>query len=201
MRIPEYLGKIKPGEAVLIDYTARSQAPLVFRAVLETFGVDGTLVIDIADIGVTFKKFIELAGSWNGGFSKVKVIKLGGRIKWGTPLGHYDIYTDPRIFVKKIGGLVENVAPREKVIVTLGTERIPIIHSGSRRVTLHLVECASAKLGDPSLIVLYFINGDVAEREFIGMMRDVATRVIRADEEGIKVIKAPTVEELGTLEP
>ncbi len=201
MKLPEYFRKIKPGEAVLVEYTARSQAPLIFKDILKTFGIEKTLVIDVADIGMTFKKILDLAGMWNRDFSEVKVIKLGGKIKWGNVLGHYDIYTDPRVFIEKMGSMVESKFPGRRVVVALGTERVPIIHSDLKRVALDLAECASTKLGDPSLIVIYFINRDVAEGEFIGIMRDVATRVILADKGRIKIIKSPLIEDMETLKP
>ena len=180
----------KPGEIIVVEYTSKSQAPLVFSEILKAFGSENVLVLDIVDIGFTFQKALEVAGVEPNEIHSVPVVKLGGKINWGNVLARFDVYSDPRIFIEKTENLIKERAPKKRSIVTFGTERVPIIHKDARRVALYLTDCASEKLGNSFTTIVYFINRDTAERPFLGLMEDLATRVILASEEGVRVIKS-----------
>jgi len=191
MMLDEGVLSFKPGEIVIVEYTSRSQAPLLFAKILETFGDEILLVLDIVDIGFTFKKTLEIAGVGPADLDDVPVVKIGGKITWGRMLAHFDVYTDPRIFIEKTENLVKKeFTSKRGGIIAFGTERVPIIHKDARRVSLCLMNCASEKLGNPDKTLVYFINRDTSERAFLGLMEDIATRVILASEDGVRVIKS-----------
>ncbi|WP_457750601.1 DUF257 family protein [Thermococcus sp.] len=186
----EEILSFRPGEIIVVEYTSKSQAPLVFSEILKAFGSENMLVLDIVDIGFTFKKALEIAGIEPDEIHSVHVIKIGGKINWGDVLAQFDVYSDPRVFIEKTENLIKERAPKKRGIVTFGTERVPIIHKDARRVGLYLVNCAAERLGNPFTTIFYFINRDIAERPFLGLMEDLATRVVMISEEGVRVIKS-----------
>jgi hypothetical protein len=146
--------------------------------------------VDIADIGFTFKKFLDVVEP--DGFSpdEMPVIKIGGKIGWGTVIGTFNVYNNPGVFMEKTENLLIEMMEGLNAVLYFGMERVPRIHGNSEQVTLYIANYAATKLGNTPWRSFYFINRELSSKEFLGLMEELATDVLRTEGGKLRVIKS-----------
>jgi len=182
MRLEEFLGSVQPGEVVLIEYTTLAPASVALLRSVEAFGGECTIV-SVADMVTAFISSLKSAGVDVGRFGRASLIKIGGRVKWKYPLMHLPMTSNPTVVIGKIRERVQETA------VVVGLERFLMVQGSVERAALSVVEFLSGELGGRRRWIL-LVNFDVAPREFLALMEDVATRVLFLDGAEAKVLRS-----------
>ncbi len=182
MKLGEFLGSVQPGEIVLIEYTTLSPASAALLRTVEAFGGECTIV-SIADMAAAFVSSLKSAGVDMGRFDRAGLVKIGGRVEWKYPWMHLPMTSNPTVALEKIGGMIQETA------VVVGLERFLMVQGNVERAALSVIEFLSGELGGRRRWVL-LVNSDVAPREFLALLEDVATGVLFLDGARAKVLRS-----------
>ena len=182
MKLGEFLGSVQPGEIVLIEYTTLSPASAALLRTVEAFGGECTIV-SIADMAAAFVSSLKSAGVDMGRFDRAGLVKIGGRVEWKYPWMHLPMTSNPTVALEKIGGMIQETA------VVVGLERFLMVQGNVERAALSVIGFLSGELGGRRRWVL-LVNSDVAPREFLALLEDVATGVLFLDGARAKVLRS-----------
>jgi hypothetical protein len=187
MKLGEFLASIQPGEVVLIEYRTLAPASVALLRTVEAFGEECTTV-SVADMAMVFISSLQSAGVDIRKFDRVGLIKIGGRVEWKYPSLHLPMTSNPTVALEKLRGGIRKTA------VVVGLERFLMVQGSIERAALSVVEFLSDELGGRRRWVI-LVNSDVAPREFLALMEDVATRVLSLDGRRAKVLRSISGEE------
>lgn len=198
MKFREYLKEIRPGESVMIEHTSLSKHPLLFHAIGETHGWNRMLIVDIIDSVLPILRWLRLSEFHVP--ENVARIKAGGVSRWGRIILEVDPHKDPGIFLSKFNQkLREHYSKNpETVTVILNPERLVPIQDGDRHFIQSMANLAAAFIGNPKRTTFYFVNREMAEKTYLGLLEEAFTRVLVVGDDGkVLIAKSPHHDEEG----
>jgi len=196
MRLSEYLRSVMPGETVLIEHTSLSDHPLIFYTIGSTYGWNRVLIVDIIDSVIPLLRWMRLSGLTVP--DDVARIKAGGVSNWGRFILEVDPHKDPGIFLSKFTQKLKDYYSKnpETVTIILNPERLIPIQGNSRRFILLLANLSSVFVGNTKRRTFYFVNREMAEKTYLGLLEEAFTRVLLLGEEGkVLIAKSPIPED------
>jgi len=204
--IDKILFKIRPGETVLVEYSAVSSPELLFYLMCRGCGhAESPVLID--DISDTFSEYVirlELMGLDTEALMEVPVIKIGGNREFGNVVGRVEVDKYSLDF-KYYGKIYDKVVP-EKVVCNpvLGIHKLFV--ALERQDVIRLVRNISTFVGRKSRFAFYFINRDVLERknpELLPLLEETVSTVLQWEagkgKYRLRALKAANDEILGSI--
>ncbi|NJE76460.1 DUF257 family protein [Thermococcus sp. ES12] len=204
--IDKILLKIRPGETVLVEYSAVSSPELLLYLMCRRCGnVESPVLID--DISDTFSEYVirlELMGLDTEPLMEIPVIKIGGNREFGNVVGRVEVDKYSLDF-KYYGKIYDKVVP-EKVVCNpvLGIHKLFV--ALERQEVIRLVRNISTFVGRKSRFAFYFINRDVMERknpELLPLLEETASTVLQWEagkgKYRLRALKAANDEILGSV--
>ncbi|NJE29909.1 hypothetical protein E3E38_02435 [Thermococcus sp. 18S1] len=188
---------LRPGETVLIEYSAISSPELLLYLVCRRCRARGTPIIidDISDAFAESVIRLDLMGLELEGLRNAPVIKIGGNRDIGSVFGRVEVDKYSLDF-RYYDEIYEKIVPDEVVFnPVLGIHKLFI--ALERHEVIRLIRNISTFVGKKSRVALYFLNADMMERyspELLALFEETASTVLRWDFEGgkyrLRVIKA-----------
>ncbi|WP_148883273.1 DUF257 family protein [Thermococcus aciditolerans] len=196
---------LRPGETVLIEYSAVSSPELLLYLVCRRCRARGTplLIDDISDAFAESVIRLDLMGLELEGLRNVPVIKIGGSRDIGSVFGRVEVdkyFLDFRYYNE----IYKKIVPEEVVFnPVLGIHKLFI--ALDRHEVIQLIRNISTFVGKKSRVALYFLNLDIMERyspELLSFFEETASTVLRWDFEGgkyrLRVVKAANSSIMGS---
>jgi len=202
-------GALKRGEVVLVERTdAGDQYHNLHNMI--TWGLRdeyNILIVDILDSLHLLTAKARLAGIDTEVFTKVEVIKIGGRTPTGKVIKTIEEISEPVILTKKFRDVYEQVLESRSPVLTivLGIEKLLMASEFSSANVHALVKLISKYVGDERRLTVYLVKTDIIgpERQSLtALLEDMATTVIRVSKKGktteFHVVKSvtPTIEDI-----
>ena len=172
---------------VIIEYGARDQPALIFGELLDCFGEEGVVVVDVANTGLVMKKHLEALTDYKRSASP-KVIKIGGAVEWGDTIAILDVYNEPVVFLRKLDEILKERSKEIDAVLYFGIERLPRFHTDPPRIILAIAHRAILELSSP-YVPIYFINEDVSPPELKALLEEAADTVVVLKGENVKSVK------------
>lgn len=197
MKLGEYLGAVPNGSLVVVEYSSLSPVHVLVKAFLRAFEGRNFLIVDVFDTFFPVKRSLELAGEDVAFLENTDVVKGSGGIQWGRVLRTFDVKLDPNVYLWEFTHMLQNYYSKNPNTVSLffGIERIMSVQPDKPAFLLHLTNVMNAFIGDGRRVAVYFINRDVSDGRFLGLVEDVATHVLSAGEAYVEVLKSPKMED------
>ncbi|ASJ09422.1 hypothetical protein A3L11_09345 [Thermococcus siculi] len=202
--LEEYLENIKPGEDVLLEYTSREPAHVLFHCLMKCLKERGysTVIVDELDQLHVFKVQLKLAGADTSPIDSARVIKVGGTLQTGNVIGRVDLSKEIPIRKKYYEEILEKIGEDYTVRIVLGFDKILAMHEESRKELETLFSyMIRPHLGDERRTTVYFINTDLVSERTLMEFREHASRVFRArmlaGDLLLEVVKSPIPSEYG----
>lgn len=178
---------LKPGETILIEYSARSTPFIVFYSLIQWAKNNDfeILIDDILDTLYAYKVQLSLAGIDLDLFSDVLVIKEGGRVEVGRIVGRMGL-RDSAIYWSEYNKIMRPIFEKAKRLVIniiLGIEKLFVL-ADSKREILNNINNILSWTGNTKRITFYFINTDLVNTLGIGvlpLLEELASTVINVD--------------------
>lgn len=178
---------LKPGETILIEYSARSTPFIVFYSLIQWAKNNDfeILIDDILDTLYAYKVQLSLAGIDLDLFSDVLVIKESGRVEVGRIVGRMGL-RDSAIYWSEYNKIMRPIFERAKRLVIniiLGIEKLFVL-ADSKREILNNINNILSWTGNTKRITFYFINTDLVNTLGIGvlpLLEELASTVINVD--------------------
>jgi hypothetical protein len=201
--LDKVLGALRPGETVLVEYSAASLPEVLLYLVWSFNCRDGIIVDDVADTLCGTIKRLEVLGVDVSFLKKAPVIKIGGGNEYcGNVAGTVDLdryYLDVSHYNAIFNSLgLEGVA----INPVLGLHKLLV--SIERRNALRILGNISSFEGNRKRIAFYFVNRDAIEGvhpEVLALLEEIATTVIRWDFDSgkfrLRVLKAASLDIMG----
>ncbi|AFL95473.1 hypothetical protein CL1_1274 [Thermococcus cleftensis] len=196
---------LRPGETVLIEYSAVSSPELLLYLICRRCRARGTPLIidDISDAFAESVIRLDLMGLELEGLRNAPVIKIGGSREIGRVFGRVEVDKYSLDF-RYYNEIYEKIVPEEVVFnPVLGIHKLFI--ALERHEVMRLIRNISTFVGKKSRVALYFLNADIMERyspELLSFFEETASTVIRWDFEGgkyrLRVIKAANASIVGS---
>ncbi|AJC71427.1 hypothetical protein X802_04035 [Thermococcus guaymasensis DSM 11113] len=196
-------GSLKRGELVLVERTDAGDQYLAMHNIV-TWGLRdkyNILIVDILDSLHLLTAKARLAGIETEVFTKVEVIKIGGRIPVGKVIKTIEEISEPVILTKKFRDVYEQVLESRSPVLTivLGLEKLLVASEFSSANVHALVKLMSKYVGDERRLTVHLVKTDIIgpERQSLtALLEDMATTVIRVSKKGkateFHVIKSVT---------
>jgi len=178
---------LKPGETILIEYSARSTPFIVFYSLIQWAKNNDfeILIDDILDTLYAYKVQLSLAGIDLDLFSDVLVIKESGRVEVGRIVGRMGL-RDSAIYWSEYNKIMRPIFERAKrliINIILGIEKLFVL-ADSKREILNNINNILSWTGNTKRITFYFINTDLVNTLGIGvlpLLEELASTVINVD--------------------
>ncbi|CAD5245080.1 DUF257 family protein [Thermococcus camini] len=195
--VDQVLFGLRPGETVLIEYSAVSSPELLLYLICRRGrGRRTPLIID--DISDAFAESIirlDLMGLELEGLRNAPVIKIGGSRDIGNIFGRVEVDKYSLDF-RYYDEIYEKIVPEEVVFnPVLGIHKLFI--ALERHEVIRLIRNISTFVGKKSRVALYFLNRDIMERyspELLPLFEETASTVLHWNFGGgkyrLEVIKA-----------
>jgi|Deesub1362B_J571_1020462.scaffolds.fasta_scaffold00143_10 hypothetical protein len=180
---------LKPGETILIEYSARSTPFIVFYSLIQWAKNNDfeILIDDILDTLYAYKVQLSLAGIDLDLFSDLLVIKESGRVEVGRIVGRMGI-RDSAIYWSEYNKIMRPIFERAKrliINIILGIEKLFVL-ADSKREILNNINNILSWTGNTKRITFYFINTDLVNTLGIGvlpLLEELASTVINVDKD------------------
>ncbi|AEK73547.1 hypothetical protein GQS_08265 [Thermococcus sp. 4557] len=188
---------LRPGETVLIEYSAISSPELLLYLICRRCRARGAPIIidDISDAFVESLVRLDLMGLELEDLKNAPVIKIGGSRDIGSVFGRVEVDKYSLDF-RYYDEIYEKIVPEDVVFnPVLGIHKLFI--ALDRHESIRLLRNISTFVGKKSRVALYLLNADMMERyfpELLAFFEETASTVLRWDFEGgkyrLRVIKA-----------
>jgi hypothetical protein len=204
LKFVDYIESINAGESILIEHTSTSPYPLLFYEIGRSRGWENILIVDLLDSALPIFRWLKFAGL-DVPVDQLKRIKAGGTSEWGNKIAEVDPHKDPGIFMNRfLKVLLDYYKTHENVTtIILNPERLVPLHENRASFVLYVSLIRSELLGNPSRVLFDFSNFELANKGYLALLEEIATRVFRIEERGkLTLVKSIDPEEDGTpLEP
>ncbi|RLF90967.1 hypothetical protein DRN82_02805 [Thermococci archaeon] len=198
MEIEEYVRLAKPGEIVLVEYSSLSPYPEIFYKIGEGRW-ERLVVTDFLDSGLHVIRWLKFSGK-EIPTEKIKRIKVGGSSRWGKIILDMDPYKDPVVlminFFKTLVSTYKEVPGA--IAVTLNHEKLLARYDYDPYLLNEVLAVPTTLIGNPLRTAFVFMNYELTEKRYLALFEEIATRVLRVEDDGtVKVLKSINLEEEG----
>ncbi|ADT83023.1 DUF257 family protein [Thermococcus barophilus] len=200
----EYLGSIKFGESVLVEYSPEAPIPIIFRETIEfLLKKYNVLILDIFDTLHMIKEPLKIMGWDAEKLDKIDVVKAGGIINTGNIVKRIDISKDPAVYTLEFAEFMREyyATHRPTVLIALGIDKLIRLYTNEvTSFEIHIAGVMKKFLGERSRLSLYFANMALVPKETLYEWEEIVTRVFEITLKGkmkfvIKVKKSPNIED------
>lgn len=199
MNLGEYFEGIRVGDILLVEYSSRAPFPMVFHAIASSCRNRPILIVDTFDTFISVKRALEVAREDISYLQEAHFIKGGGRIKWPNTLKTFDVYRDVGVYLGEVGRFFTRYYRKhpETCSFFFGVERLQRIAPNEARFILNVYALMSTFLESNDRTAVHFVNTDIADGRYLGLVEEVAGRVLAVRSGFVEVIKSPVAEEKG----
>ncbi|MBO8174749.1 MAG: DUF257 family protein [Thermococcus sp.] len=203
-----FLEKIKPGEAILVEYSSLDHPELLFYSITrwakeKEFPI---LIHDILDTFHIFLTHLKLSGFDVSFLEKnVYVIKCGGSTPIGNIIRKARLYEDISIYSKEVREaqieFIQQAKRKPVIVLVLGVEKTFNAYENQPMAVEYFFEVVIRKfLGNPQRIAFLFGNPHLVTPEIEAELKECMTKVIKVHGYGkkIRIEKSTWLDEIGT---
>ncbi|NJE07149.1 hypothetical protein E3E31_01085 [Thermococcus sp. M39] len=178
----EYLGGIKLGESILIEYHPEDPVHILFKEALgyTKYYNYNPIILDVFDTLHLIKEQLRVMGWDVKKIEKLDVIKAGGIINNGNIVKRIDISNDPAVYTLDLIEFLKGYYTKNKptVLIVLGMDKLLRLYTTEvATLDLHIAGAMKKFLGDESRIALYFANIELVSKEILYEWEELVTRV------------------------
>ncbi|WP_238516192.1 DUF257 family protein [Thermococcus gammatolerans] len=197
----EFVGRLKPGEDVLVEYSSTTPVHILFYRFLRALANLGKpfMILDELDQLHVLRAHLKIMGLDTGLIDSAIVVKMGGIIKTGSVVGKVDLTKEPPVRKKHYEAILARIGEEKGFRLIVGFEKVLASYENDlrekERIFGYLVR---PHLGNPERVTVYFVNRDLISGKTLNELREHCTRVLTLDKRPcLEVLKSLNIEEYG----
>ncbi|WP_456453522.1 DUF257 family protein [Thermococcus sp.] len=174
----ESIGRLQPGEIVVVEHTSLDPFHLAVLLVMASRGKDMHIAVaDVFDQLHVVRSHLAIMGIDTGLIDDVPVVKFGGMLTTGNVIRRISILDTPTMWQMEYRDALEGI-PEPRLVLTLGFEKLITIKPEVPPSTMcRLFMMPSMGMGGEVNVI--FVNSDMLTENALEDIRELASRVFR----------------------